>query len=75
MNKYIEEDMPIEPNPIEDAYTVGDYKNDELQIIEVKYVNGFSKQILYNARPSCRHKIQAQWSGVKCIACNGWYCA
>lgn len=75
MNKYIEEEIPIELDPIEDIYTVGEYDNGELQTIEVKYINGFSKQILYNARPSCRHKIQAQWSGIKCIVCNGWYCA
>lgn len=75
MNKYIEENIPIEPDPTEDAYTVGEYDNDELQTIEVEYTNGFSKQILYNARPSCKHKIQAQWSGIKCIVCNGWYCA
>lgn len=30
---------------------------------------------LYNADPNCTHRVEAQWSGVKCVKCNGWYCA
>lgn len=30
---------------------------------------------LYNADPDCRHYVVGLWSGVKCVRCNGWYCA
>lgn len=30
---------------------------------------------LYSADPNCNHEIEAQWSGIKCIHCRGWYCA
>ena len=72
---YITENIPIEADPIEGAHTIGDYENDELQTVTVEYDNGVGTQILYHARPSCKHKIQAQWSGIKCILCNGWYCS
>lgn len=29
---------------------------------------------LYDADPNCQHEIVAQWSGIKCIKCNGWFC-
>lgn len=31
--------------------------------------------VLYAADPECKHRVEAQWSGVKCVKCNGWYCA
>jgi len=30
--------------------------------------------ILYDADPDCKHKVEPQWSGVKCSKCNGWFC-
>jgi hypothetical protein len=30
---------------------------------------------LYNAKRTCNHVIELQWSGYKCINCDGWYCA
>ena len=30
---------------------------------------------LFNADPDCKHYIEVQWSGVKCIKCDGWYCS
>ena len=35
------------------------------------------KTPLYNALPSCEHKIVDgdNWSGIKCAKCGGWYCA
>ncbi len=71
----LDEDITIEDEPAIDAVTVGDYYTDNVQTIEVQCCNRFGRQILYNARPSCKHKVQAQWSGIKCIVCNGWYCA
>lgn len=29
---------------------------------------------LYDANPNCEHEVVAQWSGVKCSKCSGWYC-
>lgn len=74
MCSYINEEIPIEDDPVEEAYTVGDYTSDILQTIKVRYVNSSYEQILFMARPSCKHKIQPQWSGIKCVVCNGWYC-
>lgn len=31
----------------------------------IRNANTVGEQILYNAKPSCKHKIQAQWSGIK----------
>lgn len=39
------------------------------------YPNSDEEHILYCADPNCDHEIQAQWSGIKCIKCGGWYCA
>lgn len=72
---YIEEDIPIEEAVEEDATTVGGYVTDELQTIYVEYDKSKFIQVLYSGRPSCKHKIQAQWSGIKCTKCGGWYCA
>ena len=74
---YIEDNVEIEEASIQDATTIGTYANDDLQTIEFKYdkPNSVYAGTLFNARPSCHHKIQAQWSGIKCIACGGWYCA
>lgn len=30
---------------------------------------------LYNAKKTCEHVIELQWSGYKCTKCDGWYCA
>ena len=75
MNQYLAEEILIEPDPVRDAYTIGEYTNDDMQTIEVEYADGFGKQVLYGAKPSCKHKIQAQWSGIKCTICSGWYCS
>lgn len=75
MNRYITGEIPIESGLIRNANTVGEYNSDELQTVKIEYADVLSEQILYNAKPSCKHKIQAQWSGIKCIVCNGWYCA
>lgn len=29
---------------------------------------------LYDADPNCKHEVVAQWSGVKCKHCPGWFC-
>lgn len=72
---YITENIPIEESSCEDAITVGEYVNDDLQTIKIRYSDSSYEQTLYNAKPSCKHKIQAQWSGIKCVLCCGWYCA
>jgi len=72
---YITENLPIEEAQCEDAVTIGKYESDELQTIKVRYCNSSCEQVLYHARPSCAHRIQAQWSGIKCVVCQGWYCA
>lgn len=43
----------------------------EVEVItEVKAV----KQELWDADPKCEHDVQAQWSGIKCVKCGGWFC-
>lgn len=29
---------------------------------------------LYNADPDCDGVVTAQWSGVRCSKCRGWFC-
>lgn len=72
---YITENIPIEESPCEDAVTVGEYSNNEPQTIKIMYKDSSYEQVLYKGVPSCNHKIQAQWSGIKCKLCGGWYCA
>lgn len=41
-----------------------------------EYWNGVdSEGVLYGADANCYHQVEAQWSGVKCVKCGGWYCA
>lgn len=42
---------------------------------EVHQVHYNRTHVLYSADPNCDHEIEPQWSGIKCIHCNGWYCA
>ena len=57
------------------AHTIGIYNTDKPQTIKIKYDNTGIEDILWDARPSCQHKIQAQLSGgVKCVNCGGWFC-
>lgn len=67
-------DIYIEDSAEEyEAETIGTHDKKRCTI-QVRYRNGF-KQILYNADPICKHLIKPQWSGIKCIKCDGWYCA
>jgi len=34
----------------------------------------FEEQKLYDADPNCKHNIVAQWSGIRCSNCGGWFC-
>ena len=34
----------------------------------------YKAERLYNADPNCKHNVDAQWSGVKCTKCSGWFC-
>ena len=73
---YIDEEMPIiESTRISKAKTIriieGSSKSCTLCI---RYDSGI-EGVLYRADPECNHEIQAQWSGIKCIKCGGWYCA
>lgn len=72
---YIDEELEIKEDPVQDAISVGTYETDSLQNVMIEYSGSKFQQILYNASPSCNHKIQAQWSGIKCLVCGGWYCA
>lgn len=72
---YIDEELEIKEDPIQDAISIGTYETDNLQNVMIEYSDSKFQQILYSARPSCNHKIQAQWSGIKCLVCGGWYCA
>lgn len=36
-------------------------------------IAGYDGQ-LYGAAPDCTHEVVAQWSGVKCRLCPGWFC-
>ena len=57
------------------ATTIGDYDTDNLQTVKIKYDDTGIEDVLWNARPSCKHQIQAQVSGgVKCVNCGGWFC-
>lgn len=63
------------PKPFKTATTIGEYDTDKSQTVKVKYDNSGLEYVLWSARPSCKHKIQAQLSGgVKCINCGGWFC-
>ncbi len=42
---------------------------------QIRYQESLNKIELYNADPTCQHHVEAQWSGVKCSKCPGWYCA
>lgn len=75
---YINEEILIENDIIREAETIGTYENTHVkQAILIKYSKHptTSYQRLYNASPNCDHLIQAQFSGIKCIKCGGWYCA
>lgn len=77
---YIDEEVPIEEDPCCPAVTIEcENTSDELQTVTVKYEKDTKHQgqtqLLYHAKPSCKHMVQAQWSGIKCIKCGGWYCA
>ena len=63
------------PKHYDTATTIGLYDTDKLQTIEIKYDGTEIEDVLYNARPSCKHKIQGQLSGgIKCVNCGGWFC-
>jgi hypothetical protein len=63
------------PKHYDTATTIGLYDTDKLQTIEIKYDGAEIEDVLYNARPSCKHKIQGQLSGgIKCVNCGGWFC-
>lgn len=58
-----------------DASTIGEYDTDKRQTIRIKYDDANIEEVLYVARPSCKHKIKAQLSGgIKCVNCGGWFC-
>ena len=42
---------------------------------EEEMLNSYMGPHLINAEENCDHHIEAQWSGVKCSLCDGWYCA
>lgn len=72
---YQSEEIPIEEEIPHNAHTVGNYPDDKLQQINVAYEDFTGQHILYNARPDCKHQVQAQLSGgIRCIKCGGWYC-
>ena len=74
---YLTESIEIEKSKPLKANTIGVYESDELQQINFEYEDfkGLSR-ILYKARPSCQHEIEFQLAGgIRCIKCNGWYCA
>ena len=67
--------MCIEEKKYSIATTIGVYSTDKLQTIQIKYDDTEIEDVLWDARPSCKHKIQAQLSGgVKCVNCDGWFC-
>lgn len=76
-NEYITDEIEMPNEPTWNATSIGEYSTDNKQIVTVVYDDGYScmEHILYDAKPSCKHKIQPQWSGIKCIKCGGWYCA
>lgn len=44
--------------------------------ISRKFVESLEGYILYDADPNCDHEQDTRnINGVKCIHCNGWYCA
>ena len=76
-NEYITENLEIPKEPTKNVTTLGEYPTDKRQSIIFTYDDDLCciEQILYDAIPSCKHQIQAQWSGIKCVRCGGWYCA
>ena len=54
--------------PQKKVFTVPTYDGKPYDIEEDRYT-------LYNADKNCIHQIETQWSGYKCVKCNGWYCA
>lgn len=57
------------------ATTIGVYGTDKPQTIEIKYDDTEIEDVLYDARPSCKHKIEEKLSGgIKCVNCGGWFC-
>ena len=63
------------PKHFDVATTIGVYNTDKPQTVEIVYDGIETRYVLYDARPSCKHKIQAQLSGgIKCANCGGWFC-
>lgn len=34
----------------------------------------YDESKLFHADPKCGHEVVAQWSGVACRKCSGWFC-
>lgn len=66
--------LHFDDDVIRDAETVEVY-NELRNDILVRYVDYPSAplQNLANAKPSCKHKIQAQFAGIRCLKCGGWW--
>ena len=63
------------PKHFDIATTIGVYDTDKPQTIEIMYDGTKIEDVLYDAIPSCKHKIEAQLSGgIKCVNCGGWFC-
>jgi hypothetical protein len=50
-------------------------KKDEVIFLSNHTIVEPYKGELYDADPNCEHEVVAQWSGVKCSKCSGWYCS
>ena len=63
------------PKHFDIATTIGVYDTDKPQTVKIKYDDSGWETVLWDARPSCKHKIQGQLSGgVRCVNCGGWHC-
>lgn len=69
-------EVKSEDNPYREHYGLDFYYKDEEAIYNEIYKVHYNRSThLYSADPNCEHEIEAQWSGIKCIHCRGWYCA
>lgn len=65
----------IYPKHFNIATTIGFYNTNRPQTVKIKYDDTGIEDVLWSARPNCKHKIQTQPSGgIKCINCGGWFC-
>jgi ribosomal protein L40E len=39
-----------------------------------RVLKNYPAEKLYAADPNCKHEVVAEWSGVKCRKCPGWFC-